>query len=66
MDLRFLTLQKMNFSNVSILWGHFKNNKSAITCSKLTTETLGQGFFIFNFKHILHQVLVFLYLTLSR
>ena len=66
MDLRFLTLQKMNFSNVSILWGHFKNNKSAITCSKLTTETLGQGFFIFNFKHILHQVPVFLYLTLSR
>ena len=57
--LRFLTLQEMNFSNVSILWGHFNNNQSAITCSKLTTETLEQGFFIFNFEHISHQVFNF-------
>ena len=47
--------------------------RSAITCSKLTIETLEQGVkwhpsgvFIINFEHILHLVLVFLLLTLSR
>ena len=57
----------------------------AITCSKLTIETLEQGeicskltikiperrrrrpgIFIVNFEYILHLVLVFLLLTLSR
>ena len=47
----------------------------AITCSKLTIETLEQGVkyaqscsgvCIVNFEHILHLVLVFLLLTLSR
>ena len=42
----------------------------AFTCSKLTIETLEQGVkyvqsFIANFEHILHLVLVFLWLTLS-
>ena len=38
----------------------------AITCSKLTIETLEQGVFIVNFEHISDLVLVFLLLTLSR
>ena len=48
----------------------------AITCSKLTIETLEQdvkyvhwrrsGVFIVNSEHISHLVLVFLLLTLSR
>ena len=50
----------------------------AITCSKLTIETLEQGVkyvqsqwrrsgvFIVNFEHISHLVLVFLLLTLGR
>ena len=48
----------------------------AITCSKLTTETLEgvkyvrherlSGVFIANFEHISHLVLVFLLLALSR
>ena len=48
-------------------------SQSAITCSKLTIETLQQrvewrrsGIFIVNFEHISHLVLVFLLLTLSR
>ena len=47
-------------------------SQSAITCSKLTIETLQQrvewrrsGIFIVNFEHISHLVLVFLLLTLS-
>ena len=44
--------------------------QSAITCSKLTTETLEQVFEICpklrNFEHILHLGLVLLLLTLSR
>ena len=41
-------------------------------CSKLSTKTLEQrqlrrsGVFIFNFEHILHLVLVFLWFTLNR
>ena len=41
----------------------------AITCSKLTIETLEwrrSGIFIVNFEHIPHLVLVFLLLTLSK
>ena len=44
----------------------------AITCSKLTIETLEQGVwhssgvFIVNFEQISHLALVFLLLTLSR
>ena len=51
-------------------------SQPAITCSKLTIETLEQGVkyvqwcrsgvFIVNFEHISHLVLVFLLLTLSR
>ena len=47
--------------------------QSAITCSKLTIETLEQNYqwycsdvFIANFEHISYLVLVFLLLTLSR
>ena len=50
--------------------------QSAITCSKLTIETLERGMkyvqsclsgvFIVNFKYISHLILVFLLLTLSR
>ena len=36
----------------------------AITCSKLTIETLEQG--VKYVEHILHLVLVFLLLTLNR
>ena len=49
-----------------------ETSQPAITCSKLTTETLKQdvstrsGVFIVNFEHISHSVLVFLLLTLSR
>ena len=58
------------------------SSQPAITCSKLTVETLEQGvkcvqsvkcvqwrrsgIFIVNFEHISHLVLVFLLFTLSR
>ena len=47
-------------------------SQSAITCSKLTIETIEQGewrrsgIFIVNFEHISHLVLLFLLLTLTR
>ena len=37
--------------------------QQAVTCSKLTIETLQQGL---NFEHIYHLILVFPLLTLSR
>ena len=61
--------ERVNKSVIQILY------QSAITCSKLTIETLEQGVkcqwrrfgvFIFNFEHISHLVLVLLLLTLRR
>ena len=48
-----------------------RTSQPALTCSKLTIETLGQGVnmssvFIVNFEHMSHLVLAFLLLTLSR
>ena len=52
-----------------------EGSQPAITCAKLTTETLEQGVkyvescsdvFIVNSEHISHLVLVFLELTLSK
>ena len=59
--------ERVNKSVIQILY------QSAITCSKLTIETLEQGvkcqwrrfgIFIVNFEHISHLVLVFSLLTL--
>ena len=62
-----------------ILWLLHTRTQPAITCSKLTIETLEQGVnyvqicqwrrsgvFIVNFEHISHLVLLFLLLTLNK
>ena len=70
----FRTTGMNTFSQIIIV------TQPAITCSKLTIETLEQGLkyvqsykdtrtpgvFIVNFEHISHLALVFLLLTLSR
>ena len=56
------------------LVGFADHTQPAITCSKITIETLEQGgkyvhcsgLFIVNFEHIPHLVLVFLLLTLEK
>ena len=57
-----IELKKLETVNVS--------PQPTVTYSKLTIETLEQGrrfvVFIVNFEHILHLVVVFLLLTLSR
>ena len=55
--------------NLGMKWAKsIKNPQPAITCSKLTTETLGgrSGVFIVSFEHISHLVLAFLLLTLYK
>ena len=44
----------------------FKVNKTMLICSKLRRQWRRFGIFVVNFEHILHLVLVFLLLTLSR
>ena len=55
---------------IFLFWCHKETpTQLAITCSKLTLETLDQGVkgvFIVNFEHISHLGLVFLLLSLSR
>ena len=47
--------------------GEIEVAQPAITCSKLTIETMAPfWYFIVNFEHNSHLVLVFLLLTLSR
>ena len=73
------TFHHENFRLTLILAGNYMfnvNNRNSRTrceiCSELTIKTPGRrhwrrfGDFVVNFEHILHLVLVFLLLTLSR
>ena len=69
------------FINLELFIHQMNCTQSSVTCSKLTIETLQQGVNMFKvndkdwrssgdftiiFEHILHLVLLFLLLTLSR
>ena len=58
LKLRILVLRKSE----NLVYLVFTSSQSALTCSKLTIETLEQDV---NFKDIQHLVKVFLLLTLS-
>ena len=65
MSILFEADEKQNLKDTYHSKLSFRLNKvpqPAITCSKLTNETLEQGV---NFEHISHLVLVFLLLILS-
>ena len=78
LDLKVLcVIITWNYLNIrGEIWRPFLRPQPAITCSKLTIETLEQGVkyvqicrsgvIIANFEHISHLVLLFLLLTLSR